>query len=279
MPPCEARTARKKRDCKNEKEAEMNFSGKVALVTGASRGIGKAVATRLASDGATVAINYSHEAAPADALVAELSGRGLKSQAFCADVSKPAECHTLVEDVVKAFGRLDILVSNAGVDSFGALEEITEQEYQRVFSVNFGGQLFVTQAAARYLPSGGRIVLTSSIDAKTAVFNHTLYAASKAAVVAMALNLSLELGERGITINAVAPGGTATDMAKENGSLYTPPALRDLPPDILTKVLKSQMALGRIAEPEEIAAAVAFLVSDDAGFITGSTLAVDGGGL
>ncbi len=257
----------------------MNFSGKVALVTGASRGIGKAVATRLADDGATVAINYSREAAPADALVAELSGRGLKSQGFCADVSKPTECHTLVEDVVKAFGRLDILVSNAGVDSFGALEEITEQEYQRVFSVNFGGQLFVTQAAARYLPSGGRIVLTSSIDAKTAVFHHTLYAASKAAVAAMALNLSLELGERGITINAVAPGGTATDMAKENGSLYTPPALRDLPPDILSKVLKSQMALGRIAEPEEIAAAVAFLVSDDAGFITGSTLAVDGGGL
>lgn len=257
----------------------MNLNGKVALVTGANRGIGKAVATRLASEGATVTINYSEEAIPANALVAELTVKGFTAQAFQADVSKPVECHTLVEEVVKAFGRLDILVSNAGVDSFGALEDITEQEYERVFSLNVGGQLFVTQAACRYLPFGGRIVLTSSISAKSPVFHHTLYAASKAAVSAMAMNLASELGTRGITINAVAPGGTETDMAKENGKLYIPPALRDLSPEILQRVMKSGMPLGRLAQPEEIAAAVAFLVSEDASFITGSTLAVDGGGV
>ncbi|MBP5977779.1 3-oxoacyl-ACP reductase FabG [Brasilonema sp. CT11] len=254
----------------------MKLNGKIAVVTGASRGIGKAIATRLASEGATVAINYREDAKPAEALVSELNSRGFKAQAFRADVSKPDECQTLLDDVVKTFGRVDILVSNAGIEHFGKLEEITPQDFERVFSVNVAGQLFVTQAAARYLPSGGRIVLTSSVSARIAVFYHTLYAASKAAVSAMVLNLAPELGERGIAINAIAPGGTATDMAKENGKFYTHPALQDLPPEAL---LKSKAALQRLAQPEEIAATVAFLVSDDASYITGSTLAIDGGRL
>lgn len=255
----------------------MKLNGKIAVVTGASQGIGKAIATRLANEGAKVAINYRQQAEPADALVAELRSKGLEAQAFRADVSKPAECQSLMDAVVGAFGDIDILVSNAGVESFGKLEDITEQEYERVFGVNVVGQLFITQAASRCLPSGGRIVLTSSVSATSSIFYHTLYAASKAAVSAMALNLAAELGERGITINAVAPGGTATNMAQENGKLYTPPSLRDLPPEILSKLLKSKTALGRVAQPEEIAAAVAFLVSEDASFITGTTLAVDGG--
>lgn len=257
----------------------MKLNGKIAIVTGASRGIGKAIATRLAEDGATVGVNYRQEAAPADALVAELTDRGLKAQAFRADVSRPAECRTLMETVGAAFERVDILVSNAGVESFGKLEEITEQEYERVFSVNVAGQLFLTQAASPLMSSGGRIVLTSSVSAKSSIFYHTLYAASKAAVSAMVLNLAPELGARGITINAVAPGGTETNMAKENGEQYTPPALRDLPSETLLKLLKSKTALQRQAQPEEIAAAVAFLVSSDASYITGSTLAVDGGRL
>lgn len=252
------------------------LEGKVAIVTGSSRGIGKAIATRLANEGATVAINYRQDAEPAEALVSELNSKGFKAQAFRADVSKPAECQTLMDEVDTAFGRLDILVSNAGVEYFGKLEEITPEDFDRVFLVNVGGQLFVTQAASRYLPSGGRVVLTSSVSAQISVFHHTLYAASKAAVSAMALNLAPELGERGITINAIAPGGTATDMAKENGKFYTHPALQNLPPDLL---LKSKTSLQRLAQPEEIAAAVAFLVSDDASYITGSTLAVDGGRL
>jgi 3-oxoacyl-[acyl-carrier protein] reductase len=243
----------------------MKLTGKIAVVTGASRGIGKAIVTRLASEGAIVAINYRQDAQPAEALVSELNEQGFKATAFRADMSKPEESHALLEDVVKAFGKVDILVSNAGIEYF-----------DRVFSTNVAGQLFVTQAAARYLPSGGRIVLTSSVSAKISVFHHTLYAASKAAVSAMVLNLAPELGERGITINAIAPGGTATDMAKENGKLYTHPALKDVSPEAL---LKSKTSLQRLAQPEEIAAAVAFLVSDDASYITGSTLAVDGGRL
>ncbi|WP_298916793.1 glucose 1-dehydrogenase [uncultured Nostoc sp.] len=254
----------------------MKLNGKIAVVTGASRGIGKAIATRLASEGAIVAINYREDAKPAEALVSELNSKGFKAEAFRADVSKPTECHTLLDDVAKTFGRVDILVSNAGIEHFGKLEEITAQDFERVFSVNVAGQLFVTQAASRYLPSGGRIVLTSSVSAQISIFHHTLYAASKAAVSAMVLNLAPELGERGITINAIAPGGTATDMAKENGKLYTHPALQNVS---LEALLKSKASLQRLAQPEEIAAAVTFLVSDDASYVTGSTLAVDGGRL
>jgi 3-oxoacyl-[acyl-carrier protein] reductase len=190
----------------------MKLTGKISVVTGASRGIGKAIATRLANEGAIVAINYHENAEPAEALVSEPNSKGFKAQAFRADMSKPEESRALLDDVVKAFGKVDILVSNAGVEYFGKLEDITPQDVvrvasalpNRVFSINVAGQLFVTQAAARYLPSGGRIVLTSSVSAKIAVFNHTLYAASKAAVSAMVLNLAPELGERGITINAFA---------------------------------------------------------------------------
>jgi 3-oxoacyl-[acyl-carrier protein] reductase len=180
----------------------MKLAGKVAVVTGASRGIGKAIATRLANEGAIVAINYRNNAQPAEELVSELNNKGFKAQAFRADMSKPEESQVLLEDVVKAFGKVDILVSNAGIEHFGKLEASALPN--RVFSTNVAGQLFVTQAAARYLPSGGRIVLTSSVSAKISVFHHTLYAASKAAVSAMVLNLAPELGERGITINAFA---------------------------------------------------------------------------
>lgn len=252
----------------------MMFINKVAVVTGASQGIGKAIATRLASEGATVVIDYKDRSEVADEIVSELTSKGFKASALQADVSRSADCRALIEHVVDTLGVVDILVSNAGVEHFGKLEDITQEDFTRVFSINVAGQLFVTQAASPHIPSGGRIVLTSSVSARRSVLHHTLYAASKAAVSAMVLNLAPELGERGITINAVAPGGTDTNMAKDAGKLYVRSGLEDVPFD---RLMKATSALRRLAQPEEIAAAVAFLVSDDASYITGSTLAVDGG--
>ncbi len=252
------------------------LEGKVAIITGSSRGIGKEIAIKLAQEGAKVVINYSSSPEKAEEVVNQIQQQAGEATAIQADMSQVDQIQQLVTKAVEKYGQLDILVSNAGIEHFGKLEEITPQDFDRVFSVNVAGQLFVTQAAARYLPSGGRIVLTSSVSARIAVFHHTLYAASKAAVSAMVLNLAPELGERGITINAIAPGGTATNMAQENGKLYTHPALQNVSPEAL---LKSKTSLQRMAQPEEIAAAVTFLVSDDASYITGSTLAVDGGRL
>lgn len=250
------------------------LEGKVAIVTGSSRGIGKEIAMKLALEGAKVIINYSSSPENAENVVSQIEQQGGTATAVQANMSQVDQIQQLVTSSVEKYGQLDILVSNAGIEHFGKLEEITPQDFERVFSVNVAGQLFATQAAAPYLSSGGRVVLTSSVSAQMSVFYHTLYAASKAAVSSMVRNLAPEFGERGITINAIAPGGTATDMAKENAKLYTHPALRESPPEAL---LKSMASLQRLAQPEEIAAAVAFLVSDDASYITGSTLAVDGG--
>jgi 3-oxoacyl-[acyl-carrier protein] reductase len=250
------------------------LAGKRALVTGGSRGIGAAIAGRLAAEGAAVAVNYVADKSSADVLVRELTDKGYQAAAFRADVADRAQTADMVARVVDEFGGLDILASNAGVEHFGALESITEADFDRVFRINVAGQLFATQAAVAAMKSGGRILLTSSISAHIAVHSHTLYAASKAAVSAMALNLAPELAERGIAINAIAPGGTATDMAAEVGARYTPPALRDVP---FERVIKSMSAIGRLAEPDEIAAVGAFLLSPDASYITGATIDASGG--
>ena len=157
---------------------------------------------------------------------------------------------------------------------FGALDSITQADFDRVFQINVARQLFATQAAVAAMSRGGRILLTSSVSARIAVHHHTLYAASKAAVSAMVLNLAPELAERGIAINAIAPGGTATDMAAEHAASYTQVALRDVPPEA---VLKSMNALGRLVEPDEIAAVAAFLLSEGASYITGATIDAAGG--
>lgn len=254
--------------------APARLAGRRALVTGGGRGIGAAIAHRLAAEGAAVAVNYVANKSSADALVRELTDKGYHAAAFRADVADRAQTADLVARVVDEFGGLDILASNAGVESFGALETITDADFDRVFRINVAGQLFATQAAVAAMKSGGRILLTSSVSARIAVHSHTLYAASKAAVSAIALNLAPELAERGIAINAIAPGGTATDMAAEVGALYTPPALCDVPAE---RIIKSMSAIGRLAEPEEIAAVAAFLLSSDASYITGATIDVSGG--
>jgi 3-oxoacyl-[acyl-carrier protein] reductase len=253
---------------------QPRLAGKRALVTGGGRGIGAAIARRLAADGAAVAVNYVADQSSADKLVAELTDKGHRVAAFRADVSDPAQTQDLMGHVVEAFGGIDILASNAGVEHFGALESFTLADFDKVFHINVAGQLFATQAAVAAMKEGGRILLTSSISARIGVYQHTLYAASKAAVSAMVLNLAPELAERGIAINAIAPGGTATDMAAKVGALYTPPALRDVASDA---VIASMNAIGRMAEPDEIASIAAFLLSSDASYITGATMDASGG--
>ncbi|WP_369386693.1 SDR family NAD(P)-dependent oxidoreductase [Streptomyces sp. CG1] len=251
------------------------FTGKVAVVTGGSRGIGAAVAMRLAAEGAAVVIGYRGNEQAAQAVVSALSAEGARAVALRADVADPDRTKALFERTMDQFGRLDVLASCAGVEHFDALENITPADFDRVFAVNTRGQLFAAQHAAAHMDAGGRIVLTSSVSASRAVFGHTLYAASKAAVEAMVLNLSAELGQRGITINAIAPGGTATDMAAEHAPGYQHPTLRGTMP--LSQWLEVHGALGRLAEPREVAAGYAFLASDDAAYLTGRTLPVDGG--
>ena len=254
---------------------EGRLAGRRALVTGGGRGIGAAIVRRLAADGALVAVNYVADAASAEALVGELTDQGHRAVAMRADIADPDQTRDLVARVVAEFGGLDLLASNAGVEHFGALETISAADFDRVFHINVAGQLFAAQAAAAAMESGGRILLTSSVSGRIAVYQHTLYAASKAAVSAMVLNLAPELAERGIAINAIAPGGTVTDMAAENGPKYTPPALRGVAPP--EAILKSVYALGRRAEPGEIAAIAAFLLSPDASYLTGATIDASGG--
>jgi len=250
------------------------LAGKRALVTGGSRGIGAAIVRRLAADGAAVAVNYVADQSSAEKLVTELTDKGHQAAAFRADVSDRAQTRDLVQRVVAEFGGLDILASNAGVEHFGPLGSITEADFDRVFHINTAGQLFATQAATAAMSSGGRILLTSSISARIAIYQHTLYAASKAAVSAMVLNLAPELAERGIAINAIAPGGTATDMAAEVGARYTPRALRDVPAEA---VVTSMNALGRLADPDEIGSIAGFLLSPEASYLTGATIDASGG--
>ncbi|OBJ71661.1 SDR family oxidoreductase [Mycobacterium sp. 1274756.6] len=253
---------------------QQRFHDKRFLVTGGGRGIGAAIARRLAGEGAAVAVNYVANPTTATDLVEELRRSGARAAALQADVSDAEQAHQLVRRAAEELGGLDGVACSAGVEHFGPLASLTRQDFDRVFHTNVAGQLFVTQAAADRMGDGGRIVLMSSVSARIGVYQHSLYAASKAAVSAMVLNLAPELAERGIAINAIAPGGTATDMAAEVGARYTPPGLRDVPPET---VLASMNALGRLADADEIAAVAAFLLSADASYLTGATIDASGG--
>ncbi len=253
----------------------QRFAGLSALITGGSRGIGAATARRLAAEGASVTISYRSHAERARSLVAELTGAGHPAFAFESDVRDRSAAQALAGRAAEAMGGLDVLVSNAGVEFSGPLASITEQDFRQVFDTNVAGQLFAVQAVAAHMTGGGRIVLMSSVSARVAVFEHSLYAASKAAVAALALNLAPELAARNIAINAIAPCGTRTDMAAENSRHYTHPELRDRGLDAGT-LIRLHSGLGRLADADEIAAAIAFLASSDAAYISGSTLAADG---
>ncbi|HEV2678125.1 MAG TPA: SDR family oxidoreductase [Aliidongia sp.] len=243
----------------------MNQRAKVAIVTGASRGIGAAVATRLAKDGFTVVVNYSGDAVPAEALVAEIEAAGGHARAAQADVGDPAAVRRLFDTAEAAFGGIDVLVNNAGIMALGNLAEVDDAAFDRQIAVNLKGTFNTLREAARRLRNGGRIVNFSSSVVGLLQPTYGVYAATKAAVEAMTSILAKELRGRDITVNAVAPGPTATDLF-----------LKGKPQDLVDRLAKLA-PLERLGQPEDIAATVAMLVGPDGGWINGQTLRANGG--
>ncbi|WP_030021469.1 glucose 1-dehydrogenase [Streptomyces monomycini] len=240
------------------------LDGKVALVTGGSRGIGEAVAVRLAADGADVAFTYRGAEASAAKVVVRIEELGRRAWAVRADSADAAAVRAAVDGTVERFGRLDILVNNAGAGVLGPIEEIAEEDVDRVLAVNVRGPFLAAQAAARRMGDGGRIIGIGSCMAERAPFpGGMLYATSKAALTGLTRTLARELGPRGITANLVHPGPVDTDMNPADGE---------------SAPVQAQLtALGRYGQPSDIAAAVAFLAGEDGRYVTGASIAVDGG--
>lgn len=252
----------------------FSLSGKVALVTGGGRGIGRGIALALAKQGADVAIDYVSDPKEAQAVAAEVRSLGRRSIAIQADVSKRAEVERLVAEVVRGLGHLDVLANNAGILSYGPFVDMAEETFDRVLAVNLKGQFLVAQAAARQMikqGKGGRILNVASIASGQVGVGFpgiAHYTASKGGVIALTESIALELAPHGITANAIAPGAIETDMAK--ASLATPEG---------KAAFLKRIPLGRIGQPADIGAMAAFLASDEAGYCTGATFYVDGGWL
>jgi len=238
---------------------------RIALVTGASRGIGAAVARRLARDGLTVVINYSGDPAPAEALVREITQAGGKALATRADVSNPAAVRTMFDHIESVLGGLDVLVNNAGIMSLAAMGETEDAAFDRQVAVNLKGTFNTLQEAAKRIRNGGRIVNFSSSVVGLLPPTYAVYAATKAGVEAMTQILSKELRGRNITVNAVAPGPTATDLFLTGKSA-----------EMVDRLAKAA-PLERLGQPEDIANAVAFLVGSDGGWVNGQVLRSNGG--
>jgi 3-oxoacyl-[acyl-carrier protein] reductase len=244
------------------------LNGKVAVVTGASKGIGAGIAKESAAEGASVVVNYASSKEGADKVVDEITKRGGKAIAVQADVAKKTEVERLFVETEKAFGKIDILVNNAGVYEFVLLEEVTEKQFHRLFDTNVLGMLLVTQEALKHFSAdGGSIInigsLASSLTPPTAV----VYNATKGAVDAITRTLAKELGPRKIRVNSINPGMVMTEGAISGG--YTEGDMR--------KMFESQTPLGRIGETQDIAPSAVFFASADSGWITGETLVIAGG--
>lgn len=253
-----------KGDAAASKAAVAPLEGKVALVTGSSRGIGRAIAERLARDGATVVINYSKSAAAAEEAVATIRASGGKAIAIQADISSVPDVRRLYTEIDKQLGRLDIVVNNAGFlpPTVNVTDE-TENTFDAVFGL-LKGTYFSMQEAARRIADGGRIINISSSTTRGWSPGYSIYAGSKSAIEQFTRSLSRELGPRGITVNAVIPGLTDTDMISDY-----PAAVRDM--------VARNTTLGRLGQPQDIADVVAFVASDDGRWITGQMLVANGG--
>lgn len=257
-----------------------SLHNKVALVTGASRGIGKGCALELARRGCSVIVNYANSKAGADETCKEIeaTGSGAKAVAIQADVSKVAEIERLFQEAKKAFGKVDIVMSNSGTESWDKTEDITEEKFDHVFNLNARAQFFVGQAAWRHLEDNGRLVLMSSIAAGLlGVRDHSLYNASKMAVIGMIKAFATDFGVRGITVNGVAPGGIKSDMFTQNAWHYIPGGTPDWPADKIEKLMAEHCPLKRCATPDDVARVVAFLASEDGGWVNGQVITISGG--
>lgn len=243
------------------------LTGRVAVVTGASKGIGAAIARALGAEGASVVVNYSSSKAGADKVVEAITGSGGKAIAVKADVSKSADAKGLIDDTIKAFGRLDILVNNSGVYEFAPVEVITEESFHRMFDINVLGLLLVTQAAAKHLTEGGSVINIGSAVSRITPANSAVYTATKGAVDAITGVLSREFGPRQIRVNSINPGMVETEGSVSAGFIGSD----------FEKGLAAQTPFGRVGRPEEIADIALFLASKESRWLTGETLIASGG--
>ena len=244
------------------------LKGKVAVVTGASKGIGAAIAEHLAAEGASVVVNYAASKAGADAIVRRINDKGGTAVAVQADVSRPDDIKRLFAQAKAAYGRLDVLVNNAGIYEFAPLDAVTPEHFHKQFNLNVLGLLLVTQEAVKLMgPAGGSIINVSSIAGPMPVENASVYSATKAAVDAVTIALSKELGPKKIRVNSLNPGMVETEGLHAAGI-----AASDF-----RKTVESQTPLGRIGKPDDIARVAVFYASDDAGWVTGQTLVLAGG--
>ena len=244
----------------------IELTGKTALVTGASRGIGRASALALAKAGARVAVHYGRGAAEAEAVVKEIQSAGGRADAIAADLATSSGAHMLAKQAREILGeRLDILVANAGVSKAAAIEDTTVEDFDRLFAVNVRAPFFLVQQLLPVLGNKSSVVLVSSLAAFVSVGTLSAYAATKGAIATLVRHFASALGERGVRVNAIAPGVVETDMS----SFTKTDAGRDF--------ALSMQALKRVAQPQDIGSVVAFLASDEAQWITGDILRVDGG--
>jgi 3-oxoacyl-[acyl-carrier protein] reductase len=244
----------------------IDLTGKTALVTGGSRGIGKAIGLRLARQGADVAFTYRGNTAAAEATAGEIEGLGRRALAVQADATEEGSADSAVKQVLEAFGKLDILVNNAGITRDDLIMRMTAEAWRDVLETNLFGAFWMTKAVTRPMlkARGGRIVNITSVSGQAGQMGQANYSSAKAGLIGLTKATARELASRSITVNAVAPGFVLTELTQ------------DLP-DALKEEITSRTPLGRFGTPEEIADAVAFLVSDEARYITGQVLAVDGG--